>query len=577
MLLSKMVGERTKENPSDITIKSHAAMVRGGYIKQVANGIYSLLPPTKRIQLKIEKIIREEMDGIDGQEVLFPVVMPRELWEESGRYTSIGGEMIRFKDRGEKDLVLGMTHEEAAVQMARNTVSRYAQMPFMIYQIQTKFRDEKRARGGLIRVREFTMKDAYSFHMSQEDLEKYYDRCYDAYVRIFNRIGMKNFIAVKADSGMMGGNISHEFMLLTDIGEDTIAICDHCDYKANMEVADCVLPAVDYGVDSPLKEVFTADAKDIDQICEMLSVPKHNTLKAVSFAIKGDNSKSVLVFVRGDLEVNEAKLKKIIKMEVAPNDLSTSELVAGNIGAYNLKVPEGTIVLFDESLKGAYNLVTGANKPEYHLSGLNIDRDLNVKEFFNIAKAVEGAVCPICGKGHLQLKNGIEIGNIFQLGTKYTEKMGMTVLDNNGKAVTPIMGCYGIGVGRAIASVAEECVDEKGIVWPMTIAPWHVELCTIKANDANVKSAADALYESLQKHGVETLYDDRNVSPGFKFADADLLGCPLRLVISPRTLENSEVEVTARDGSLTTTVKISDIENFVKEYIATEIDKINNR
>lgn len=458
--------------------------------------------------------------------------------------------------------------------MARNTVSKYSQMPFMIYQIQTKFRDEKRARGGLIRVREFTMKDAYSFHMSQEDLEKYYDRCYDAYVRIFTRIGMKNFIAVKADSGMMGGNISHEFMLLTEIGEDTIAICDNCDYKANMEVADGILKVVDFGNDSALEEVFTADAKDIDQVCEYLKLPKHNTMKAVSFAIKGDSKKSVLVFLRGDLEVNEAKLKKIIKMEVAPNDLSTSELVAGNIGAYKLKVPNDTIVLFDESLQGAFNLVTGANKPEFHYRGLNVARDLKVTEFHNIAKAVEGSICPICGKGHIDLKHGIEIGNIFQLGTKYTEKMNMKVLDNNGKAVSPIMGCYGIGVGRAIASVAEECADDKGMVWPMTIAPWQVELCTIKSTEQIVKNTADTLYESLQNHGVEVLYDDRNVSPGFKFADAELIGCPLRLVLSPRTLENAEVEVVSRDGKLNTTVKLAEIENFVKRYIQDETAKI---
>lgn len=576
MLLSKMVGERTKENPSDITIRSHALMVRGGYIKQVANGIYSLLPPTKRIQLKIEKIIREEMDGIDGQEVLFPVVMPRELWEESGRYFSIGGEMARFTDRSDKGLVLGMTHEEAAVHMARNTVSRYAQMPFMIYQIQTKFRDEKRARGGLIRVREFTMKDAYSFHMSQEDLEKYYDRCFDAYVRVFKRIGMKNFIAVKADSGMMGGSISHEFMLLTDIGEDTIAICDNCDYKANLEVADGILPSVHFGENAPIQEVFTGDAKDIDEVCKCLNVPKHNTMKAVSFAIKGDAKKSVLVFLRGDLEVNEAKLKKIIKAEVAPNDLSGSELVAGNIGAYDLKLSSDVTVLFDESLKGAYNLVTGANKEEFHFVGLNVSRDLKVDQFHNIAKAVEGAICPICGKGHINLKNGIEIGNIFQLGTKYTEKMGMTVLDSNGKAFTPIMGCYGIGVGRAIASVAEECADDKGLSWPMTIAPWQVEICTIKANDETVKTTAQTLYDNLQKAGVEVLYDDRNVSPGFKFADADLLGCPLRLIVSPRSLENSQVEAVARDGSLSQMVDLADVETFVKNYIKIETDKIEN-
>ncbi len=575
MKLSKMVGERTKQNPSDAVIKSHALMVRGGYIKQVANGIYSLLPPAKRITTKIEKIIREEMDKLDGQEVLFPVVMPKELWEESGRYSSIAGEMVRFSDRADKGMVLGMTHEEAAVHMCRNTVSSYNQMPFMIYQIQTKFRDEKRSRGGLIRVREFTMKDGYSFHMTQEDLEEYYEEVYKAYLRIFKRIGMKDFIAVKADSGMMGGSISHEYMLLTDIGEDTIAICDKCDYKANMEVADCILPEVNYGEDKEIQEVFTGDDKEIKQICDRLNIKEHNTIKAVSFAIKGDESKSCLVFVRGDLEVNEAKVKKAIKMDIAPNDLNgdDSELVAGNIGPIGLNL-KNTIVLFDESLKGAYNMVAGANKAEYHIAGVNVERDLKVEKFHNLSKAIEGGICPVCG-GTIHLRNGIEIGNIFQLGTKYTEKMGMTVLDNNGKPVTPIMGCYGIGVGRALASVAEESSDDKGIIWPMSIAPWQVNLCPIKINDEKVKTVSDELYVKLQDAGVEVLYDDRKSSPGFKFADSELIGCPLRFVISPRSLETEEVEVVSRDGSLKEMIKLSEIVDFAKNYIKTEMDKLN--
>lgn len=573
MLMSKLVGERVKENPSDITIKSHAMMMRGGYIKPVANGIYTLCPPTQRISLKIQKIIREEMDAIDGQEVLFPVVMPKELWEESGRYYSIGNEMVRFKDRNEKWNCLGMTHEEAAVQLARNTVSSYQQMPFMIYQIQTKFRDEKRARGGLIRVREFTMKDAYSFHVSQEDLEKYYERAYEAYLRIYKRIGMRNVIAVKSDSGMMGGSVSHEYMLLTPVGEDTIAICPECGYKANMEVADSVLEKVDYGKDCPIEEVFTGSAKDIEEVCNLLDIKPYQTLKAVSFAIKGDKEKSCLVFIRGDKEVNEAKLKKIVQAEIAANDLSTSELVAGNIGAYKLKVDENTTVIYDRSIKGAYNLVTGANKPEYHLKGLNVERDLDVKEFFDVAKVNEGEVCPVCGKGKITLENGIEVGNIFQLGTKYTEKMGMTVLGPDGEKIVPIMGCYGIGVGRAIASVAEENCDEKGIVWPMPIAPWQVYLAPIRIDDEIIRKEADDLYEALQKAGVEVIYDDRNASPGFKFADHELLGIPLRIVISPRSLANGEAEIVDRKGSFKEMIKLDKVVDFVKAYIADEMKK----
>lgn len=575
MLLSKMVGERVKENPSDITIKSHALMTRGGYLKPVANGIYTLTPPTKRIALKIENIIREEMNRIEGQEVLFPVVMPKELWEESERYYSIGNEMVRFKDRNDKDMCLGMTHEEAAVHLARNTVNSYTQMPFMIYQIQTKFRDEKRARGGLIRVREFTMKDAYSFHMTQEDLEKYYDRAYEAYERVYKRIGMKNFIAVKSDSGMMGGSISHEFMLLTPIGEDTIAICPKCGYKANMEVAEGILEDVNYGEDSQLQEVFTGDAKEISEICQLLNVKPYQTLKAVSFAIKGDSTKSVLVFIRGDKEVNEAKLKKVIKMELAPNDLSGSSLVAGNIGAYNLKVDENTTVIFDRSIKKAYNLVTGANKEQYHLTGLNVERDLKIKEFFDVAKVTEDDLCPICKNEKLTLQNGIEVGNIFQLGTKYTSKMGMTVLDQNGNKVTPIMGCYGIGVGRAIASIAEESNDDKGIIWPMSIAPWQVFLAPIRIDDENVSTTAYTLYDKLQNAGVEVLFDDRSVSPGVKFADHELLGIPVRVVVSPRSLQNGQAEITNREGTLKEMVELDKVVDFVKDYINTEMSKLN--
>lgn len=575
MLMSKLVGERVKENPSDVSIKSHAFMMRGGYMKQVANGIYSLLPPAQRISQKIQAIIREEMDGIDGQEVLFPVVMPKELWEESGRYTSIGGEMVRFQDRGEKWMCLGMTHEEAAVHMARNTVSSYQQMPFMIYQIQTKFRDEKRARGGLIRVREFTMKDGYSFHMTQEDLEKYYERVYEAYVRIYKRLGMKNVIAVKSDSGMMGGSISHEFMLLTPIGEDTIAICPECGYKANMEVANGISEAFDYGKDGQIEEVFTGDAKEIADVCKFLGVREENTIKAVSFAIKGDSNKSCLVFIRGDKEVNEAKLKKVIKMEVAPNDLSESVLVAGNIGAYNLKTDANTVIVYDSSLKGAYNLITGANKPEYHLKGVNVERDLKVKEFFDVAKVKEGDSCPNCKNGKITLQKGIEIGNIFQLGTKYTEKMGMTVLDEKGEAITPIMGCYGIGVGRAIASIAEESNDEKGIIWPMSVAPWQVFLCPLRYDDETVREEANKLYDALKKAGIEVLFDDRNVSPGVKFADHELLGVPLRVVVSPRSLSNGEIELQSRDGATKEMVAISGVVDFITDYIAKEMQKLN--
>lgn len=566
MLISKLVGERTKTAPSDAVIKSHSLMIRAGYIKLVSNGIWSLAMPAKRIAKKIENIIREEMDALEGQECTFPVVMPRELWEESGRYTSIGDEMVRFKDRFGRDMVLGMTHEEAAVQFARDAVNSYQQLPFMIYQIQTKFRDEGRPRGGLIRVREFTMKDAYSFHMTKEDLETYYERAYHAYERIFKRIGMKNFIAVKSDSGMMGGSISHEFMLLTPIGEDTIVICPKCGLSANMEVATSILNDAEKEEPLPMEEVFTGAAKEIREVTEYLGdIPTEKTIKAVCYNIRGDAERTVVAFIRGDLEVNEAKLKKVIKADIVPANLNSDELVAGNIGPVGLS-GKNIVIVYDNSVKGTVNMVSGANKAEYHLKNVTEGRDFSVSESYDIRKVKAGEKCSVCG-GELTVQNGIEIGNIFQLGTKYTTAMGMTVLNAEGKAVNPIMGCYGIGIGRAMASVAEETADEKGLNWPMAIAPWHVYLCVIRPDDEKVREKAYALYGEMQKRGIEVLMDDRAASAGFKFADCDLMGIPLRLVVSPRAIENDSAEIKIRATGETITCPYADCIDRIKEMI----------
>lgn len=565
MLLSKLVGERTKSNPSDATIASHALLVRAGFIKLVSNGIWSLAMPAKRVARKIENIIREEMDAVEGQEVSFPVVMPKDLWAESGRYFSIGDEMVRFKDRCGRDMVLGMTHEEAAVQFARDAVNSYQQLPFMIYQFQTKFRDEARSRGGLIRVREFTMKDAYSFHISNEDLEKYYYRVYDAYTRIFERIGIKRVVAVKSDSGMMGGSIAHEYMLLTDCGEDTIVICPECGYKANMEVAVCKRNPVRDGASEELQEVYTADKGEIAEICELLNVEAAKTAKAVCYFIKG-SEKCVVCFIRGDLEINESKLKKVVGADIVPANIKDIPgLHAGNIGPLNLNVKDAQII-FDLSLEHANNMVCGANKAEYHMTGLDFDRDLQGIKFVDIAKVMQGEICPVCGKP-LTLENGIEVGNIFQLGTKYTKTMNMTVLDKDGQAVNPIMGCYGIGIGRAIASVAEESHDDKGLIWPMSIAPWQVYLCALRIDDPSVRDAADNLYKELTDAGIEVLYDDRACSAGFKFSDCDLIGLPIRVVVSPRSLAEGKAEIQTRDKTLQENCELSTLRERLKELI----------
>ena len=569
MKVSKLLGQRFKNAPSDCVIESHALMTRGGYMKYVANGIYSLFMPTKRITKKIEDIIRDEMDKADGQEVMFPVAMPATLWEESGRYESVGSELARWKDRSGNKMVLGMTHEEAAVHLARDTAASYADYPFMIYQIQTKFRDEPRARGGLIRVREFTMKDAYSFHTSEEDLDSYYDVMFKAYENIFRRAGAKNVIAVKSDSGMMGGNVSHEFMLLSDIGEDTIAICPTCGYRANMEAADVVVNNAE-STAQPLEKIYTPDCKTIEDLTKSLNTDALSFGKAVVYQRNADDS-YVVVFIRGDLDVNETKLRNYLKCEIHPAVITEeSEIVAGFLGPVGLT--KKATVVFDASLKGIESMVCGANETDYHYKGVNIARDFGDAEYVDVAKIFEGAICPVCGKPHITINKGIEVGNIFKLGTKYTKAMDMTYLDSNGEAKNPIMGCYGIGVGRLAASICQESHDDFGPIWPMSIAPWQVEVCNLRSDDETVNSTAAALYEDLQAAGIEVLYDDRNIRPGAMFADADLFGIPVRVVVSPKTCERGVVEVSFRDkswkGDIAMADAVSEIRRIVDEQLA---------
>lgn len=547
MKLEKLVGDRFKEKPSDCVVDSHALMIRGGYMKYVANGIYSSYTPLRRITHKIEEIIRQEMEAIDGQEVQFPVVLPGSLWEESGRYESVGKELMRFRDRNNSSLVLGMTHEEAAVHLVREYAQSYTKYPFMIYQIQTKFRDEARPRAGLIRVREFTMKDAYSFHTSQEDLETYYQRCLKAYHRIYKRVGLPEVIAVASDSGMMGGSVSHEFMLLTPIGEDSIAICPDCGYCANMEAAENILPKKSCKTSEPLALVHTPDIHTIEEVCEFLHSPKEQSCKAVVYQKNADDS-YVVLFIRGDLEVNETKLTNYLKEEIHPAVITPeSGLHAGYIGPYDLQINDKALILYDRSLEGAKNLSCGANQEEYHYTGLDMERELPDAEYHDFAKIQEGGICPHCGKTSITISRGIEVGNIFQLGTKYTRSMNMTYIDENGKTQYPVMGCYGIGVGRLAAAVCEAYHDEYGPIWPMSIAPWQIHLCAVRSDDAQVKAFADQLYEELLKKGVEVIYDDRSVRAGVMFSDADLLGVPLRVVVSPRNLKQSQLEVVSRD------------------------------
>ncbi|MGN0474474.1 MAG: proline--tRNA ligase, partial [Acutalibacteraceae bacterium] len=541
MKLDKLVGDRFKERPAECSIDSHALMIRGGYMKFMASGIYSQYMPLKRILRKIENIIREEMDAIDGQEVLFPVVMPGSLWEESGRYNSIASELLRFKDRNDTPMVLGMTHEEAAVHLVRDYATTYTKYPFMIYQIQTKFRDEARPRAGMIRVREFTMKDAYSFHTSQEDLEEYYDKCHKAYERIFARAGIPETISVKSDSGMMGGNVSHEFMLLTPVGEDSIVLCRDCGYSANMEAADCI---TNNTPDEELKElelVHTPDAHTIEDLCEFLKTTPEKTCKAVVYQRNKDDS-YIVIFLRGDLDVNETKVTNYLGCEIHPAVITEeSGIVAGFIGPKGL--PENVTVLYDNSLINLTNFPCGGNKLDHHYINFNMERDFGEVEYHDFAKAYVGGICPVCGKPTLEVSRGIEVGNIFQLGTKYTKSMNMQYVDSEGEMHYPIMGCYGIGVGRLAASVCEAHHDDYGPIWPISIAPWQVNLCCVRSDDEQCKAFADKLYDGLQSRGVEVIYDDRNVRPGVMFSDGDLLGIPVRAVVSPRNMKDNMVEI----------------------------------
>lgn len=569
MKLEKLVGERFKEQPADCVIDSHGLMVRGGYMKYVANGIYSSFTPLKRITKKIEQIIREEMDRIDGQEVSFPVVMPASLWMESGRYETVGKELMRLKDRNDVPLVLGMTHEEAAVQLVREYGNSYSKYPFMIYQVQTKFRDEARPRGGLIRVREFTMKDGYSFHTSQKDLETYYARCYEAYERIFARAGIPEVVGVTSDSGMMGGNLSDEFMLLTPVGEDSIVTCTECNYRANMEAAENILEQMDRLEDAELNLVHTPNMHTIEEVCDFLDSPKERSCKAVVYQ-QTEDDQFVVLFIRGDLEVNETKLKNYLGSDIRPADITEEcGLKAGFIGPYHLNV-DG-IVLFDRSLEGMNQVCCGGNEMDYHYTGLDFKRDLAAEydaiAYYDFAKILDGGICPDCKKHSLSISRGIEVGNIFQLGTKYSKAMNMTYLDENNELQNPIMGCYGIGVGRLAAAVCEAHHDEYGPIWPKQIAPWQVHICAVRSDDEAVKAVADQLYQSLMDDGVEVIYDDRAVRPGNMFSDADLLGVPIRVIISPRNLADQVIEIVTRDKSKSERVTIENIQSVIKEWI----------
>ena len=455
MRQSKLVSRKHKEKPAEATLPSHVYLLRGGYVRPVSNGIYSMLMPAKRIQQKIEAIIRDEMNKLDGQEVMMPVVMPRELWDESNRWDTVGPELLRFKDRTGHDMLLGMTHEEACTALARTEVTSYREYPFMLYQIQTKFRDEARSRGGLIRVREFTMKDAYSFHTSEKDMDEYYDKMAKAYHTIYRRIGIPEVVAIQSDTGMMGGKIAHEYQLVTPNGEDKIVVCDGCHSYWNSEVAAA---KYEYKKEKllPLEEIATPNAKTIEDLAKFTGEKPQKMAKMVFYTT--EKKETFGVIIRGDLDVNETKLQKLTKclFNFATDDeVRKVGAVPGFATGMGLKCK----VYADKSVANAYNLICGANKEGFHLKNFNVSRDTPDAEVVDIATVIDGDICPVCG-AKMRLTRGIEVGNIFKLGKKYTESMHMTYTDENGDDKTPIMACYGIGVGRSLASVIEAHHDD---------------------------------------------------------------------------------------------------------------------
>ncbi|MBM3215029.1 proline--tRNA ligase [Candidatus Poribacteria bacterium] len=542
MRQSQLFGRTVREVPADAQLPSHQLLVRAGLIRQLSSGLYTALPLAQRSIHKIERIIREEMDAIGGQEINMPLVHPAELWEESGRYGAlVGRELAGFTDRAGRPMVLAMTHEESVTFHARNEIRSYRQLPLMVYQIKLKFRDEPRPRAGLIRVREFTMKDAYSFHESQEDLERYYREVYDAYSRIFTRAGVPT-VVVESDPGMIGGTGAHEFMLVTPSGEDNLILCDACGYTANAEVAVCDKGPAEFGDPLPSELVETPGTTTISEVAALLGISERQTMKAV-FYVAGEQF--VFAVLRGDLDVNETKLRN--RLGVAEIRPARDEEIRAHGVTPGYASPIGardTVIVVDDSVRDMTNGVAGANRDGYHLRNVNFPRDFAADVLADIALVEDGCACARCG-GRLRAARGIEVGNIFRLGTKYSEAMEAVYLDAEGRTRPLIMGCYGIGVGRLLASAVEASYDADGIIFPYSIAPYHVHLLHVGKGD-EAAQVAESLYREWTAEGVEVLYDDRDESPGVKFKDSDLIGLPVRVTVSERTLKQDAYEVKLR-------------------------------
>jgi prolyl-tRNA synthetase len=577
MRMTQLFGQTLRDAPAEAQVASHQLLLRAGFIRQLAAGIFSYLPLARRSMTKIENIIREEMNAIGGQEITMPVVNPADIWKETGRWYQIGSEMGRFKDKSDRDMVLAMTHEEVVADLVRQEIRAYSQLPRLIYHIQTKWRDDPRPRAGLIRVREFTMKDSYSLDVDADGLDKQYRAHYQAYFNIYHRCGLDT-IAVGSDTGMMGGTLAHEYMVLTPIGEDTLMLCDGCGYAANRQVARFQkAPAADEGGPLPIEKIATPNVTTIADLAAFLDIPASKTAKAVFMMaemaesrITSHESPEQFVFaaIRGDMEVNETKLVNSVKAKsLRPATEAEIRAVGAEPGYGSPLGVRGALVVVDDAVVASPNLVAGANEVGYHLRNVNYGRDYTAHITADIAAAQEGDACPVCG-GTLRAERGVEVGNIFKLGTRYSEAMGARFLDQDGELKPVVMGSYGIGIGRLLACVAEMHNDEHGLIWPITVAPYPVHLLTLGPVDSEATAVAERLYAEMQTAGIDVLFDDRDRSPGIKFNDADLIGLPLRLTVAARGLQQQSVEVKRREQKDRELIPLADIIPALKARIA---------
>ncbi len=567
MRVSQFLLATLKETPSDAELISHQLMLRAGMIRKLGSGIYSWLPLGLRVLRKVENIVREEMDRIDAQEILMPSIQPAELWEESARWEKYGAELLRITDRHENRFCYGPTHEEVITDLARREIHSYKQLPLTLYQIQTKFRDEIRPRFGVMRAREFLMKDAYSFHIDTDSLQQTYNAMYEAYNRIFSRLGL-DFRAVYADTGAIGGNLSQEFQVLAQSGEDLIAYSDQSDYAANIDTAtNQHSPKKNAEKELPLETVDTPNSKTIEAVCKFLKMPAEKTVKTL--LVRGTDTPIVALILRGDHILNPTKAEKLSQIAAPLTFVEESQAQKqlgcsfGSLGPVKLDMP----ILVDRDAAEVVNFCCGANQEEKHFINVNWNRDAKWTDVVDIRNVIEGDLSPD-GKGHLKFARGIEVGQIFQLGTKYSDSMKATVLNENGDKIPLVMGCYGIGISRTVAAAIEQNHDEKGIIWPEPMAPFQIALVSLFANKSErVRLASESLYEKLSGAGFEVLFDDRNERPGVKFADLELIGIPHRLVISEKGLDKGTIEYKGRRDQEAQHINQTEIVKFIHDKI----------